>query len=279
MAMYAACKPKSVIGQRLAIRAVGAFGSGAIPQRSLMWTPPTSIATWRELNSRWREEIGSFDAIAVHERRYRKRPAFALLLIRSGSAVAFVRVRSDEGQSAVREAEVLRMLAGVPTGTFHAPKLLATGQCDGWGYLATSAFSGRHEPPADPPVNDIVDEIQQALAAIERQADTPDGWAPMHGDFTPWNLREVAGGGLVLGDWESVGWGPASADAVLYRATDSALRGVRAVATHHPEAAVFWIDRLRALEQHARTRPMRQSVIRALEEMLNGPAGDVPPSV
>jgi hypothetical protein len=46
--------------------------------------------------------------------------------------------------------------------------------------------------------------LEPALGLLEE--DTPLPSALVHGDFTPWNLRETRGGGCTLIDWESAEW-------------------------------------------------------------------------
>jgi hypothetical protein len=73
----------------------------------------------------------------------------------------------------------------------------------------------------------------------------------MHGDLTPWNLREAPGHGLLLYDWERAGWAPQGADEVLYGLAQAGLRGghhtreARLLCARWPEAAAFWAARLR----------------------------------
>ncbi|MBA2336915.1 MAG: phosphotransferase [Acidimicrobiia bacterium] len=82
------------------------------------------------------------------------------------------------------------------------------------------------------------------VAGLPKQHEVPEHWRPMHGDFTPWNLRS-SGGRLTLVDWEDRGWAPPHADEVLYHATRQALGGRLVVAAPAAtEAVYFWIDRV-----------------------------------
>jgi aminoglycoside phosphotransferase (APT) family kinase protein len=95
----------------------------------------------------------------------------------------------------------------------------------------------------------------------------------MHGDFTPWNLRQ-SGRTLYLVDWEQAGWGPPDADEVLYRMTAAALHigaGRRgwAPGAGSAEAVRYWADRADR-QWHGSVRDDRfvaatQRVLQALE--------------
>ena len=87
----------------------------------------------------------------------------------------------------------------------------------------------------------------------------------MHGDFAPWNLRQLRGGSLALIDWEDAGFGPPGADEVFYQATSAALWGRPPVRSDASEAVEFW--RRRVEPQPATDRDHRLSV--ALAQALS----------
>ena len=89
----------------------------------------------------------------------------------------------------------------------------------------------------------------------------------MHGDFTPWNLRQLESGELVLLDWEEAGWGPPGADAVLYRAAASALSQSYTAPCSDGEAIQFWRARISKRDGDARDRRLDEGMLRALAEM------------
>src|SRR5690606_20954278 len=93
----------------------------------------------------------------------------------------------------------------------------------------------------------IVTEIDSALGSWPRGPDVPPHWRPMHGDLTPWNLRETMGR-LFLIDWEHVKWAPPHADNILYRVAAAATGVSRRLAPWIPnldsvEAIRYWILR------------------------------------
>jgi aminoglycoside phosphotransferase (APT) family kinase protein len=62
----------------------------------------------------------------------------------------------------------------------------------------------------------------------------------MHGDLTPWNLRQRTDGTLFLIDWEDAGWAPPGADEVYYWATEGFLSGGEML-LEPAEAREYWI--------------------------------------
>ena len=93
LAMYAACRPRGVWALRAVRMAVWALGPKALPGRARPWRPPLEDELWSALLTRWREDLGQFDEMAVYERTQPHRPGFALLLMQSGRPIAFLRLR------------------------------------------------------------------------------------------------------------------------------------------------------------------------------------------
>jgi hypothetical protein len=265
--MYAACRPQAIWGQRLAAVCVYLLGPRALPGATIDWVPPLSPDSWREAVSLWRDEVGPFDGIAVHQRA--RSTAQTLLLLRAGAPVAFVRMHPGDGSAMAREADVLTRLATFGTRSFAAPVILSLGERGGWHFLVTEPLAaGMHRPARNPPLAEITTEIGEALGDLPRPAGTPDHWRPMHGDLTPWNLRRLRTGILGLYDWEGAGWGPPAADEVLYRAAWAALgRRPLAVAPRAPREAIrFWEERVlgRPVTAERRDRELAEALLRAL---------------
>ena len=91
----------------------------------------------------------------------------------------------------------------------------------------------------------------------------------MHGDFAPWNLRQLRGGSLVLVDWENAGWAPPRADEVFYRATRAALGHRLVQRCDTQEAVQFWRERVPAQPENVRDQRLAQ----ALGDVLGRMAG------
>jgi hypothetical protein len=89
----------------------------------------------------------------------------------------------------------------------------------------------------------------------------------MHGDFTPWNLRQLRGGALVLVDWENAGWAPPGADEVFYRATWAALRHRLPGGCDAHESIQFWRDRVLAQPENVRDHRLAQALGEAFDRM------------
>jgi len=173
------------------------------------------------------DQLGPFDEVAGYRRTLSSRVGFAALLLWRGAPLAFVKLRpeGDAGHASNVEELALRMIEASWPRSFSAPRLLAAGVVGPWRYFCTSALPSRlHRAPSSPPLSEITAEIQAGLAALPRPTGTPSHWQGMHGDFTPWNLRQ-SGPRMFLVDWEHAGWGPPNADEIGYRLA-AALIGV-----------------------------------------------------
>ena len=218
LSLYAASRTPAVWGQRIAWAGVALFGPHILPGRARPWTP-IDADVWQELARRWRKELGPFDAVAGYRRTLSSRLGFAALLLWRGAPLAFVKLRPD-GEAEVGsnvEERALQMIEDSRPQSFSAPRLLTAGVVGSWRYFCTSALPSRlHRVPSSPPLSEITAEIRAGLAALPRPAGTPSHWQGMHGDFTPWNLRQ-SGKRLFLVDWERAGWGPPNTDEIGYR--------------------------------------------------------------
>jgi len=218
---------------------------------------------WEELSALWSTRIGPFDSMAAYQRRQASRPGLALLLLRSGTPVAFVKLRTAGGESLCDEANAHSAVWRVQPRSFTVPEPLIYGTVREWDYFVTAPLRPRiHYPPRDPPLDAILREIEAGLADLRRPPGIPKHWRQMHGDFAPWNLRSVGCAALVLIDWERAGWGPPHADRVLYSATEAALRGTEAAVPDALEAIRFWQRKVASRPDsdmdHAFTRVLKE---------------------
>jgi len=254
LGLYSPCRARGVWAQRAARAWVAILGPRALPGRSFPWVP-VSEGEWQELSETWRRELGEFDDVAGYSRTQTSRGGVGLLLLRNGSAIAFVKLRQgDHGRLANERCSLEAAWRHQPRA-FGVPEPLRFGSVGDWQYLAAAPLPpGLHRPARHPPLRAIVEEIEAALADLPRPPGTPDHWRPMHGDFAPWNLRQVRGGSLVLMDWENAGWAPPGADEVYYRATRAALRYRIAERSDAREAVQFWRERVLARPADARDR-------------------------
>ena len=183
--------------------------------------------------------------MSLYERRTNQhRTGLLLLLLDEGTPTAFVKAMSEHGR-VTTEAKALEAVETAAPSSFTSPRLLARGEWEGWGYLATTPL-----PPVphrmlrgDAP-DAVLAEIRTALSALPRPTDAPGHWQPAHGDFTPWNLRTAKGWAApVLIDWEEAGWAPPGTDRALYRAAMRAL-GHDVPAPEPSEATTFLADKV-----------------------------------
>jgi hypothetical protein len=275
IAVYSASRPAALWAQRAAWGLVRLLGPHALPGRARAWVTPLPEPEWQGLLAVLADTVGGFDALAAYQPRQTTRSGFCLLLLRGRVSVGFVKVRPDEGGRLANEQTALDRICAFRPAGFRVPEPVAAGSFEGWRYLVTRALPPRlHRPPVAPPIEAITGEIVAALETLPRPAELPAHWRPMHGDFTPWNLRE-SGYGLFLIDWEDAGWAPPRADELYYRATESALRRRPPAPVDAPEAAGFWWDRVAGRAPSIEDEPLRRGMLDALRALG---ATDVQPS-
>lgn len=270
LGLYCPSRPKALWAQRAARAWVAIFGPRALPGWSLPWIP-LSEREWPDLSDTLRRELGEFDEVAGYSRTQASRGGVGLLLLRHGSAIAFVKLRAGDHGQLANELCSLDATWRYRPRAFGVPQPLRFGSMGDWQYLATTPLPpGLHRPPCHPPLRAILEEVEAALTGLPRPPGTPDHWRPMHGDFAPWNLRQVRGGSLFLVDWEAAGWAPPGADAVFYEAARAALGHQFADRCHAPEAVQFWRERVLA---HHPENARDHRLAKALDEVLGRMAG------
>ena len=250
---------------------VRVFGPRVLPGRSKEWSAPFGAEVWSQLADRWRTAIGPFDEYAVHLRRPAERAGSALLLLQNGSPVGFVKLQRGEAEALMTERVALKALCEFKPRSFTVPSPITWGTVEGWHYLMISPLPvGIHTPAVKPPVAEILEEVGTGLEpSLPRPPGTPPHWEPMHGDFTPWNLRAIGRDKLVLLDWENATWAPPGADALWYDAVRrvTRLRVTSSGIDHSDEVIEFWIRRL----SH-QVQPAERTIASSALRLLEGPA-------
>ena len=269
LGLYSPSLPRGLWLQRAARIWVEIFGPRTLPGATRPWTP-VGEEEWTELADAWHRELGPFDEVAGYHRLQASRPGLALLLLRKGTPMAFVKLRRGNCPTLANERIALEAAWRYGPRAFQVPEPLGSGSAAGWRYLAVAPLpGGLHRPPRDPPLAPILEDIAGALADHPRPANAPEHWRPMHGDFAPWNLRQLQGRLLVLIDWENAAWAPPGADEVFYRATRGALWHESVDRCEQQEAVQFWRARLPAEPETARD----QRLANALKVVLGHMAG------
>jgi len=242
VSMHAACKPFSVAVQRVMCASIMLGGTGLLPGRQTGFQPPLAPEPWSELQSQWRCRIGRWNAMVLYLRPQSGRRGFAVLLLRDGRGLAFVRVSADPNRTA-REFAVMSAVHAARPRTFRIARPLASGTASGCGWMAVE--SGPNYPLGAvrrPEVRRrVVAEVGGILtAALDRPAGTPDHWQACHGDLAPWNLRVALGGRAWVVDWEDAGFAPPGADRLYSELTAQITFGGRAVTDVDPEC-IDWM--------------------------------------
>lgn len=268
LTLYAPSRRRSVAMQCAAWALIAVAGPAVLPGATRSEEALSGLAS-PDLVRRLASDVGRVDAVAYYARPQRSRSGFGMLLLRGGRRVAFVKL-NDRSLGPRREHEALEALRRLRTPTFRVPTPIALGRVDRWTYLAVEPLPHDvHGPVGRLPLTRLCAEVSQALGALPKPNDTPARWVPMHGDLTPWNVRQrrpVPRGRPFVIDWEDWTWAPPHADVVRYRAANAVLRGRSSIdwAPHEDEARNYWIARDRPAAADGDPSDMRRRMLRVL---------------
>jgi hypothetical protein len=191
----------------------------------------------------WRQEFGRWDSIALYRRPQTTRSGCALVLIREGKSLGFVRVTT----SATRARHEFDVMLGVHSAspeTFRIARPLAWGSEGAWGWLATESVPSyplaavRNSRDRDPVVREIGAILESSLP---RPDDVPPHWVGSHGDLSPWNLRLQRRRVVRVIDWEDAAFAPPGSDAVYAAATAAATFSLPFAVEGVEQEAVDWV--------------------------------------
>lgn len=216
-----------------------------------------------ELMEQVRAAVGPFTGVAMIDSRQADRPRVAMLALRDGLPVAFVKLNLHGGQLA-RERSVLDCLAagGVDVRT---PRVLGHGEANGVSWMATSAMSSPWTRPVTRlPVGWRAGREFAALEPLLGARPHPDSVA-LHGDLTPWNLRWCAGEPWLL-DWEDIAWGPPGADEAYFHATATFVCGAE-LQPASPAAVEHWTEIVSARSASGAEERFRSGLLSTLARM------------
>lgn len=273
LSLFGASRPAALLVQRLAWTLARLWGARVVPGPAVTWEPREAADEWPALLAEWSRRIGSFDHLALHERRQTSRAGVGVLLLDGERSIAFVKARVDDEGALGREERVLTAL-GSGTPRVLVPAVIGSGRLGHWSWLATSALPrGLHRPadrlPSGGDLSLLHERLRTALGGPPQDAVPPDHWRPMHGDLAPWNLRRLRDGRLAVLDWEDASWGPPGADEVYFKVTSAVVRRHRlAGEPAFPEALAYWDRVIRARVAAASEGPDRllgQRLLAALE--------------
>ncbi|MFV2069617.1 MAG: phosphotransferase, partial [Pirellulales bacterium] len=260
--LYTAARTRGLLAQRLGRGVLRAFGTSWLPTADPGDIP--LLPEHREALVPLLADQGLRpESIALYTRTQEDRKGYSVLLIGDAKPVGFVRIGTP-GELDL-ECQALELVDTMGPKTFRYPRLLGRSSSESFDLvLYTVVLEGFHRPPSRPPLDRIIGEIQSALGGLPKPPETPGHWVPMHGDLTPWNLRQT-GGRLSLIDWESAGWGPPLADQVLYGAASEALGRRRPASDWNPEACSFWLERI-GRTGNSRDARLGQRLLEVLEQ-------------
>jgi hypothetical protein len=192
----------------------------------------TRHLTWVFFRSQWR--VSRFAAMGLD---------------RVGSARAFI---------AVEPADVRTFHPSFTSDVVRIPELLGEFEAGNWAGRRFEVVPRLSRTPscAWQQIVAVAEDVSARLTdSLSRPPDLPAHWRPMHGDFTPWNLREDRAGRLWLLDWENAAWAPRGADLMRYAVSlrsvqlasvaelvEAVVRDVPGTDEELAEAGDFWLQ-------------------------------------
>lgn len=184
LTLYTACRPRTLVAQRIAYRLVGLVGTRALPGRRVT----LDLAEWDDLTASWHDTVGEVRSVAQYQRKD-PRSGLLLLVIPRERSPLMVKVRHSP-EALDREQRLLAALQQVALPDIRVPRPAGLGHTAGGLTWAAQefVFSRPHEPvfALDPDRIAALDRaIGEAfgLAGITEQRH--DGWVPSHHDLTP----------------------------------------------------------------------------------------------
>ena len=272
LTLVSGSRRSTVLVQALCFAAVWSLSPAVLPGPRESWVPPLGPAHWAQLLDELVAVVGPVDGVAVYEQPQPVREGLALLLLRSGRSVGFVKLRRSPAPVAL-EADALRVAeAANPDGRpFRALTPYASGSTGDWSWLVMEPLPTRpHRPSRLADVAGLGPWVRAVVeAVVPRPPDVPAHWVGVHGDLVPWNLR-TSGSALYLLDWEQAAWAPPGTDEVYYRAASSAVH--RVPPPREPEeqreAAERLADAVRARRSSADDVVLSLALESALDAML-----------
>lgn len=278
LAMHSPCRPTVVAAQRLLWAITRVFGPAILPGRRTHWEDPVDIESWLGMTSEWQREFGLWDSVAMYRRPQLTRSGCALVLVRDGRAIGFVRVTTSS-ERARREFDVMLGVHSASPQTFKIARPMSWGSQGDWGWLATESVPNyplaavRRATDRVPVVREIGSILNTVL---HRSTDTPQHWVGSHGDLAPWNLRFEQRRVVRVIDWEDASFAPPGADA-LYAAVTAALTfSDRVELAKVPPETITWvrsmIEARRSLDESPESTNNR--LLAELDSLLRGANGE-----
>lgn len=250
--MHAACRPLVLAASNLTGH-LARVSVRLVPGRSIGFAPWIAESTWKSVMGDLSVADGHIVALRPSDRRRAR--MLLLVLDTSNRPVAFAKIsRNPPNRLANLALDRLREHHGV-----IAPRVRDAWQVEDWWISVEDPLPQRSHKPVRLSPRDRFEVCEAISSLVPEQAD--GDMAFVHGDLGPWNLREFAGIGRAILDWDDACQAPRAADA-LWHAMNFPLarrpteRGVfpRANSALKPfyapaelaQAARFWLKRWQA---------------------------------
>ena len=249
--MHSACHPLLVAGSNL---------SGQLAKVSVRLVPSTAYRgaslphphLWEAVLSHLGAQ-GSIDAVIIMKPADARRSRLLVMgLGPDRRAVGFAKLtRNPPNPLATRILETLAL----KRRSFLFPRIRETLNLGDWWLTIEEPVPQEPHWPAALSAGRRHDTLAEIQELLQNETDTTK---LAHGDFGPWNVREMARSGLAILDWEDACWAPEAVDELWHAVTSRLARG-KQPRTVVPEvkaelgaffsdavmesAAKFWLER------------------------------------
>ena len=231
LSMHSPCVPWKVLAQRALYVAVRLGGARVLPGTRASWDDPLEPDVWADFVHEWREVFGAWDSAALYRRPQSARAGCALLLLRNGRGIGFVRITADRGK-AENEFAVMSAVHAAAPSTFTVARPVGWGTAANWAWVGTQSVPNYPLGAVKRP--SLLDDV------LPRPTRTPPSWGGSHGDLSPWNLRTDLTGFVRVIDWEDSGFAPSGVDA-LYGGLTAALTFGTPMPAETSQEAADWV--------------------------------------
>lgn len=124
LSLFSPSRPSVVLAQRVLFGAVRVFGPWVLPGSRDSWSDLVPPMVWETFTDEWRSLFGTWDSVALYCRPESHRSGFAILALRDGRGVGFVRVSTSE-EAVQKEFAVMTGVHLARPKTFHIARPLA----------------------------------------------------------------------------------------------------------------------------------------------------------
>lgn len=213
--MHAACRPVTLAANNL-VGHLAKISVRLVPSRANEFVPWIPGQTWQRIVSALGLKEGHF--VAFQPSDTRRARMLLLTLDQHQRPVSLAKI-SKLPPNPLADLALSRLQGNT---NFRVPKVQDVWEEGGWWVSIEDPLPpGPHRPSRLNPAQRV--GLCTAISeSVPEQASATE--AIIHGDFAPWNVRELAKTGLAILDWDDACIGPRASDAVWYAISSRLIR-------------------------------------------------------